>query len=180
MTQFIRHNGHNIVDGVLQLEDLNVSGCLDIHGCAALTALPEGLTGVRFLDLSGCTALTTLPHGLDISGTLNLSGCTALSELPDWLAVDEYLDLRGCTALTALPPNLCAAGDTDLSGCTAICSAATAGRAASYILEHVRRAGSCLTAGPSPSRVRPGLMRAVLTVHTIAGVSRHCPRHRKY
>lgn len=97
MTQIIRHNGHNIVDGVLQLEDLNVNGCLDIHGCAELTALPEGLTDVRFLDLSGCTALTALPEGLIVFGRLNLEGCTAINALPKVLSVGGYLEIDKLT-----------------------------------------------------------------------------------
>ncbi len=116
----VTHNNHTIIDGVLQLDDLQVSGSLNLRGCTALTALPDGLSVGGWLDLTGCTALTALPDGLSVDGRLSLYGCTALTALPDGLSVDGRLDLYGCTALTALPDGLSVSEWLDLTGCTAL------------------------------------------------------------
>lgn len=116
----IKHNGHTIVDGVLQLDDLRVRESLDLYGCTALTALPDGLSVSGQIDLEGCTKLTALPDGLSVSEWLNLVDCTALTALPDGLSVRGSLCLDGCTSLTALPDGISVGGWLDLKGCTAL------------------------------------------------------------
>jgi hypothetical protein len=82
-----------------------VGGDLDLLGCTALAALPDGLHAVDGgLDLEKCTALAALPDGLHVGGVLDLYGCTALTAPPPGLHVGRTLNLVGCTALAALRP----------------------------------------------------------------------------
>lgn len=89
----IEHNGHTIVDGVLQLDDRRVDGVLKLIDCTALTALPDGLSVGGFLYLEGCTGLTALPAGLSVGDSLYLIDCTALTALPDGIIVGEWICL---------------------------------------------------------------------------------------
>jgi hypothetical protein len=120
MAKIIEHNGHTVIDGVLQLKNLRVEGDLDLTGCTALTALPEGMRVEGDLDLRGCTALTALPGGLQVYYWLDLAGCTALTALPDDISLFNFAILNGCTALTALPNGLKVSGYIELKGCTAL------------------------------------------------------------
>jgi hypothetical protein len=100
-------------------DDLTVAFKFDLHDCARLTSLPQGLkTGS--LDLSGCTSLTALPEGLDVN-FLDLSGCTALTTWPEKASVSlGRLILRGCTRIATLPPWLQSLAQLDISGCERI------------------------------------------------------------
>src|SRR6056297_1834688 len=95
-------------------------GSLNLDGCPALTALPEGLEVGGYLNLSRCTSLTALPEGLEVGGDFYLSGCTALTALPEGLEVGGDFYLNGCTALASLPEGLKVGGSLDLGGCTAL------------------------------------------------------------
>ena len=103
MTRIVQHNGHNIVDGVFQPKDFQLDGRLNLEGCTALTALPEGLRVTGSLNLRGCTALTALPADLRVGGDIDLIDCTALAKLPERLHVNASIRLAYCTALTTLP-----------------------------------------------------------------------------
>lgn len=83
----IQHNGYTIVDGVLQLDDLRVEGVLELIGCTAITALPDGLSVGGFLYLEGCTGLTALPDSLSVGDWIYLIDCPALTALPDDISV---------------------------------------------------------------------------------------------
>lgn len=120
MAKIIDHNGHTIIDGVLQLKNLRVKGDLDLTGCTALTALPEGLRVEGDLNLRGCTALTALPGGLQVYYWLDLAGCAALTALPDDISLFNFAILNGCTALIALPNGFKVSGYIELKGCTAL------------------------------------------------------------
>ena len=103
----IRHNGYEIVDGMLALPNgPMIVGTLSLNGCKALNWLPEGLSVGRYVHLRDCTALTSLPKGLTVGGSLDLEGCTALTSLPNGLTVGGSIFLQGCTALTSLPDGL--------------------------------------------------------------------------
>jgi hypothetical protein len=100
-------------------DDLGVAFSLDLSGCAALEALPAGLTAGS-LVLRDCTALTALPEGLDVC-FLDISGCTALTGWPQrgTLRIGRLV-ARGCTGLRALPPWLTRIAQLDLRGCSGI------------------------------------------------------------
>ena len=81
----------------LRLQDLN------LHGCAALEILPDGLTARR-LDLSGCLRLQCLPESATLAVEhLNVANCESLKSLPDNFERLQTLNVSGCAALTSLP-----------------------------------------------------------------------------
>ena len=81
-----------IVNGKLELENLNYGGSLDLQG-TAITSLPDGLTVGCSLYLQG-TAITSLPDGLTVGCSLYLQG-TAITSLPDGLTVGGSLYFNG-------------------------------------------------------------------------------------
>ena len=102
----ITHNLCTIVDGMLQVDDLDVDRTVDLTGCTALTALPKGLKVGYHLCLSDCTRLTSLPEGLSVGLDLWISDCTALTSLPEGLSVGINLVVKGCTAVRTLPTRM--------------------------------------------------------------------------
>jgi hypothetical protein len=72
---------------------------LDVSGCTALKALPEGLN-VNYLYAKNCISLKSVPFFW--GSELDVSGCTALEDLPEELDI-ERLDVSGCTNLTRIP-----------------------------------------------------------------------------
>lgn len=72
---------------------------LDVSGCTALTALPEGLEPL-FIYAKNCVSLKSVPFFC--GSELDVSGCTALEELPEEMDVDK-LNVSGCTNLTRIP-----------------------------------------------------------------------------
>jgi hypothetical protein len=81
------------------LQNLDVSGCSNLH---ALPALPATLLQ---LDCRGCASLKTLPSSL--SGTavvrLSCSGCSELRSIPELPSSLVELDLSWCSSLRRLP-----------------------------------------------------------------------------
>ncbi|NJP06344.1 MAG: hypothetical protein HC837_12310 [Chloroflexaceae bacterium] len=87
----------------LQLPEQLIATSVNLAGCTALQALPEGWQCYD-LDLSQ-TLIRSLPASLHVDFRLNLTGCTRLTHLPDGLKVGSLI-VRGCTALEILPERL--------------------------------------------------------------------------
>ncbi len=68
---------YKIVDGVLQVDSLQIDGWLNLSGSTELTSLPDNLWVDQSLDLRGCAGLIALPESLSV-GSLYLQGCTGL------------------------------------------------------------------------------------------------------
>jgi hypothetical protein len=120
---------------LLDNDDFQVSGDLDLSGETYLKKLPDQFRGAWGINLAGCTSLTTLPENLQLH-RLNVNDCTALQSLPvglrahsiqaqrsglrhlpDDLQVTYKLDLTDCKSLASLPDNL-HTGSLIVRGCT--------------------------------------------------------------
>jgi hypothetical protein len=84
--------------------DLQVTRELELDSCAALEALPAGLS-VQTLTVANCPQLKTLPPDLQISLKLAVDDCPQLATLPPGLAA-IWLTVNYCPAIRALPEGL--------------------------------------------------------------------------